>query len=155
MERYAIAMHLEIVTIIDHATTRVLVAEEPGEVDHVGRPFVYGFAAYSDEALINAKYVYYVYVKTPYRQGRKRHHMAKGYGAILLEACGVDVARPFEYACRTSYCDTLASKIPLATFDPLPARYLEPPTHEQRSQVPAAAVTAQAIRANERVTRGR
>lgn len=137
MATYADVMHREIERIIEHRTTRVLVAAEPGEVDHEGRPFLYGFGAFSAEVLVGAKYVYYIYVKTPYRQGKARHGLHLGYAAQLLAAHGIDPAKPFAYACRTSYCDTLARKIPLATFDPFPARYLE--THEQRTSQATAA----------------
>lgn len=138
MATYADVMHREIARIIDHPTTRVLVADEPGETDHEGRPFLYGFGAFGPEWL-GTPYIYYLYVKTPYRQGRKRLKLPMGYAAQILGAHGVDHRRPFAYACKTLYCDQLASKIPLATFDPLPARYLE--TNEQRTSQASAVRT--------------
>ncbi len=150
METYADVMHREIARIIDHPTSCVLVAEEPGEVDDKGRPFVYAFGAFRNgvhpAVLSRVPYVYYVYVKAPYRQGRKRLGMTTGYAALLLGAYGIDPARPFTYACRTSYCDTLASKMPRAAFDHLPARYLE--HHGPEQAEPATdQPTSQAVRA--------
>lgn len=114
MDTWADVMHREINAILDRPSTAVTVAHEPGETDHVGRPFLYGFIA----ALKRPDpYVLYAYVKAPYRRQR--------IAARLFAAAGVDPKRPFGYACRTGYCDQLAAKIPAASFNPLPARYQE------------------------------
>lgn len=126
MARYADVMHTEIARIIDHPSTLTLVAEQPGETDEEGRPFLYGFvAAAARHRPESPPYVYYVYVKSPYRRGKERHGMAKGYGQQLLEAVGCKPRAPFRYACQTSISLQLAAKIPLGEWDPLPARYLE------------------------------
>lgn len=145
METYAEVMHCEIGRVLAHPTTLALVAEEPGETDHAGRPFLYGFvvARQGDVSIPTVArsvvgprrggrrkplpYLYYVYVKTAYRRGRERYGLSKGYAAQLFEAAGIDPARPFAYACQTAECFTLATKIPLGEFNPLPARYLETP----------------------------
>lgn len=127
MESWATVMHSEILTVLNRRDTRVIVAHEPGETDEKGRPFLYGYIATRDGG---DPYVYYVYVKSPYRRGKEKWGLAVGYGRALFSAAGIDPLRPFEYACPTSYCRQLASKIPLAEPNTLKARF----THEQRSR---------------------
>lgn len=122
MRRWADVMHAEINGAIDHPAVSTLVAEHPGETDHMGRPFLYGFIAWS-VSLVDAPYVFYVYVKNPYRRGKEKG-MAQGYAAQLFAAAGIDPRAPFSYACSTGMCVQLARKIPLARFDSLPGRYL-------------------------------
>lgn len=124
MDGYAAVMHAQIDAILARASTAVTVAHEPGEVDHEGRPFLYGFIATRTD--LAAPYVYYVFVKSAYRRGRTRHQLELGHGAALFAAVGIDPRCPFGYACRTSYCDELATKIPQAVWDPLPGRYPNP-----------------------------
>lgn len=129
MRDYADVMHGQIDSILSHQSTSVLVAEEEGELDHMGRSFLYGFLAFHRDlnhyklcdvdkhaSRASHPYVYYVYVKSPYRGSR--------YASRLFAAAGIDPSKMFAYACRTPYCADLASKIPLAQFNPLPARYL-------------------------------
>lgn len=128
MRDYADIMHGQIDSILSHQSTSVLVAEEEGESDHMGRSFLYGFLAFhrdlnhyvmrsaDNDTKTSHPYVYYVYVKSPYRGSH--------YASRLFAAAGIDVSKMFAYACRTPYCADLASKIPLAQFNPLPARYL-------------------------------
>jgi len=125
MASYSDVMHREIARIIDHETTLTLVAEEPGETVDSGKPFLYGFIAARPP-----DYVYYVYVKAPYREGRRKFNLPQGYAEQLLRACRIEPTRHFSYACRTAYCSELSAKIPLAEFNPLPARYLE--HHDRR-----------------------
>lgn len=126
MRNYADVMHREIAIVLDHPSTLTLVAEQPGETDEEGRPFLYGFvSAASRHRPESPPYVYYVYVKSPYRRGKERHQLDKGYGQLLLEAAGVRPRTPFRYGYQTSMSLQLASKIPLGEWDPLPARYLE------------------------------
>ena len=143
MDTYADVMHREIDRILDHPSTRTIVADEPGETDHEGRPFLYGFVCVRDLDVAVARltlrasaaaaddcgpvranpYVYYVYVKRPYRRGL-HNGLPQAMGTELFRAAGVDPRRPFEYGCHTSYCSQLSRKIPRAQFNPLPARYL-------------------------------
>lgn len=130
MHAYAAIMHPVIESILDHPTTRVLVAEAPGDVDHEGRPFLYGFIAYREP-----RYVYYAFVKSEFRRGRSRFGLESGYGRQLMTAAGIDPERAFEYACHTKFITDLrgrmvggvqitSNKLPHATFNPLPARFL-------------------------------
>lgn len=123
MASYADVMHREIGLILDHCSTQTIVAEEPGETDHLGRPFLYGFVARHAIAAPDP-YVYYVYVKTPYRRGAIKG-LPQGYATRLFAAAGIDPRKRFVYACHTSYCTELARKIPLAELNTLPARFLE------------------------------
>lgn len=128
MRHYADVMHREIALVLDHPTTLTLVAEQPGEIDEHGRPFLYGFVSVAGRSKPDsAPYVYYVYVKSPYRRGKERHGMDRGYGRQLLDAVGVRSCSPLRYAYQTSMSLQLAAKIPLGEWDPLPARYLERP----------------------------
>lgn len=121
MHAYAAIMHPVIESILDHRTTRVLVAEAPGEVDDKARPFLYGFLVYREP-----RYVYYAFVKSEFRRGRERYQLEQGYGRQLMAAAGIDPARSFEYACHTNFATDLrdAGKLPHATFNPMPARFL-------------------------------
>lgn len=125
MRTYADVMHREIKLILDHPTTLTLVAAEPDDLDERGRQFLYGFVALRRHIERERPYVYYVYVKSPYRQGRKRFSLEFGYATQLFRAAGVEARRPFGYAFETGWCSTLASKIPLGEWNPLHARYLE------------------------------
>lgn len=122
MDTYATVMHAQIDALLDRPNARTLVAHEPGEFDDRGRPFLYGFVATLAAA---TPYVLYVYVKAPYRRGKAKHGLSRGIATMLFEAAGVDPVRPFAYACKTSYVSDLARKIPLAEWDPMPARYKE------------------------------
>lgn len=122
MRRWASVMHPEINATIDHPAVATLVAEEVGELDHLGRPFLYGFIAWS-RTLTALPYVFYVYVKNPYRRGKQKG-LAQGCAAQLFAAAGIDPSKPFLYGCATGACAQLARKIPLARFDPLPGRFL-------------------------------
>jgi hypothetical protein len=124
MATYADVMHREVRRILDHPTTLVLVAAEPDELDERGRQFLYGFVAVRQHMATTEPYVYYVYVKSPYREGRSKG-LGVGYATQLLRAAGVDPRRSFGYAFKTGMCATLASKIPLGEWNPMPARYLE------------------------------
>lgn len=123
MAGYADVMHREVARILDHPSTLTLVAEEPGEVDHEGRPFLYGFLSVRrpDSEM---PYVYYAYVKTAYRRGKARHGLGRGVASLLFAAAGIDPRKPFAYACATKFSETLEREIPRAEFNPLPARYL-------------------------------
>lgn len=125
MASWADIMHRQIVRIISHPAVTTLVAYEPGVTDHKGRAFLYGFLTCATQQTV--PYVYYVYVKSPYREGKRRFQLTKGHAELLFEAAGIDPRAPFAYACHTPTVSDLARKIPLAELNPLPARYLESP----------------------------
>lgn len=133
MPDYAAIMHPIVNGILDHPTTRVIVAEQPGETDHEERAFLYGFIVF---AASPARYVYYLFVKGEFRRGETRYELARGFGRQLMAAAGIDPARAFEYACHTSDITELrdAGKLPHATFNPMPARFLHVPEEEQRAR---------------------
>lgn len=131
MSRWATVMHREVAAILDHPTTRTLVAEEPGEVDDKGQPFLYGFLVWCELSGAIAglppqglPYVYYVFVKTAFRRGRERLGLERGIAAQLFAAAGINPRAPFMYACSTDMLGAMARKIPLAEFNALPARFL-------------------------------
>ena len=95
--RWAKVMHPEIEEIIDHPSTSVIMACEPGELDHLQREFLYGFIA----TRAGAPYVYYCYVKLPYR--------GRGIARQLFAAAGIDPAGEFRYACQTPAVDALVA----------------------------------------------
>jgi hypothetical protein len=127
MRTYADVMHRQIAEVLARPSTVVTVAYEPGEIVETPagpRPFAYGFLAQRTD--LAAPYVYYVYVKAPYREGRRRLGLELGHAAALFEAAGIDPRSPFRFACRTVIGDQLARKVPLAEWDPLPARFERP-----------------------------
>ena len=140
MASYAVVMHGQIEAILRRPSTRVIVAEEPGETVDGVRPYLYGFVAVRTD--LPLPFVYYVYVKQQFRRARTRLDLEQGYATQLLAAAGVDPMRPFSYGFRTATGDVLTMdrwrdgeivvprKIPRASWDPLPARYEEP--DEQR-----------------------
>lgn len=80
-------------------------------VDQGTRDTYYGFVC----ADPTDAYLFYVYVKEAYRR--------LGYARALLSAVGLDVARPFRYACRTRTAPRLERVWPLAQWDPVGVRY--------------------------------
>jgi hypothetical protein len=101
--RWAEVMHREIGAILDAKDTSVIVACEPGELDHEGREFLYGFIA---TRKTGAPYVYYVYVKLAYRLAA---HPERPYriGRRLFAAAGVDPAEPFTFAPPTAIAEQI------------------------------------------------
>lgn len=97
-KRWAAVMHPEIEAILNAPTTSTLVAYEPGELDHEGRQFLYGFIA----TRTGRPYVYYCYVKKPYRHPRK-FRIARQ----LFAAADTDPTVPFGFACRTGIGDRI------------------------------------------------
>ena len=130
MKRYASVMHVEVADIIDNPRVTTTVAYEPGETIDGTKPLLYGFVTVGDEpAMISGRHVphvFYAYVRAPYRRAAQRFGLPAGYATQLLAVAGVDPARPFLYACRTPILAELERKIPLAEFNPLPARFMEP-----------------------------
>lgn len=143
METWASVMHREVERIIDHPAVKTLVAWSPaaGVSWSPADDFLYGFIAYAHSPY--HPYVYYVAVKTPYRRGRSRLGLPAGFAEQLFAAAGIDPRKPFRYACKTPYVSELHAKIPLADYDPLPARFLRyphehtQPRTEERNASPA------------------
>lgn len=137
MSRWAYTMHLEIEAILRRPGTAVIVAEEPGEqieTDSGPRPWLYGFIATREDLSTPVPYVYYCYVKGPFRRARARLNLEQGYATQLFAAAGIDPTKPFLYASRTSSSEALLDRIPRAEWDPLPARYEEPNEREQEAR---------------------
>jgi len=124
MDTYADVMHAEIEQILARPSTQVIVAHEPGETIDGGRPFLYGFIVRRIGG--QRPYVYYVFVKHFYRRGGKRHALDVGHARGLFAAAGINPLAPFSYMCRTLWSDRLATKIPLAEWNPIAGRYEEP-----------------------------
>lgn len=100
---------------------QTLVAYEKDDPD-----FLYGFviADPTEQAIPNKDVnsfhywpalVLFVFVKVNFRK--------EGIARRLFEAVGVDISKPFLYACNTVTASRLASKVPLAKFNPLAARF--------------------------------
>jgi hypothetical protein len=69
--------------------------------------------------------VLFVFVKQNFRRAGYQNgvRVGDGIGRQLFSAVGVDVTKPFLYACNTVTASRLASKAPLAKFNPLAARF--------------------------------
>lgn len=59
--------------------------------------------------------VLFVFVKQNYRR--------EGIARSLFDAVGVDISKPFLFGCNTVTASRLTSKVPLAKFNPLVARF--------------------------------
>jgi hypothetical protein len=130
-------MHSEIRRIVEQPEVTTLVAYEPGELDHLGRPFLYGFITF--RLTESEPYVFYVYTKAAFRNGQSKG-WPKGIASQLFDAAEIDPGEPFAYACRTAYCVRLSHKVPRAEWNPLPARYATSPesSHEPEAATEAA-----------------
>lgn len=108
---------------------RTIVAYEAGDPD-----FTYGFivADPTDQRVRQRDgsvhwwpaLVLFVYTKQNYRK--------EGVARGLFAAAGVDPAKPFLYGCNTEMASRLSSKVPLARFNPLVARFPKE-NHEPRN----------------------
>jgi hypothetical protein len=131
MSRWSTIMHTEIGCLIDRSSVTTIVAYEPGEYIETirgPRPFHYGFLSIGEPVETSRgwlPYVLYCYVKSGFRRGRERFSLERGYAAQLFAYVGIDPRDPFVYACSTGVVADLAAKIPLAEFNPLPARFQE------------------------------
>ena len=103
-KRWAKVMHPEIGGILDAPNTRTIVACEPGEVDHEGREFLYGFIAVRSTG---EPHVYYCYVKRPYRYPNRFNGERLRVGRLLFEAVGIDPREPFTFAAGTAIGDEI------------------------------------------------
>lgn len=110
MDDWATVMHRQIAKVLDRLSTTTIVAHSAGDEDHLR-----GFIA---ARLAPAPYVYYLFVKEPYRRA--------GHARELFAAAGIDPEMPFAYACKTAWTARLRDKIPAAQYDPLNVRFPEP-----------------------------
>jgi hypothetical protein len=105
--------------LLRRPNVQTIVAYETDDPDRIAD--LYGYIAF--DATAKPPIVFYVFVKEYYR-GNK---LARG----LFQAAGIDLKRPFVYACTTGIVSKIAyaRKIPLAKWDPLVARF---GTHDNR-----------------------
>lgn len=115
-EDYPEVMHRAIGKLLARPGARAIVAYEPPD-------FLYGFIA--GDVSGPTPVVWYVYVKGPYRSEARPGGSRVGprHARGLFRALGVDPARQFLYACRTSVVSRVTHKIPNAKFVPAAARY--------------------------------
>lgn len=64
---------------------------------------------------VDQPYVFYCFVKKDYRR--------RGIARALFRAAGVDPRKPFTFACKVPLVRRLERLIPMARFNPLPARF--------------------------------
>ncbi len=105
---WAMVMHRQIDRVLDRASARSILCFEgssPG--------FLYGWIAGDTSGPMPI--VYFVHVKAPFQRN--------GLARQLLQQLGIDAKKPFEYMCRTADLLFLKDKIPLATYNPLEARF--------------------------------
>lgn len=107
---------------IDHPSIKTLLAYEKDDPDFLygwvcADPSVQSIPDKSGSVHYWPALVLYVYVKQSYRK--------EGVARRLFQAVGVDVSKPFLYASNTVTASRIASKVPLARFNPLAARYME------------------------------
>lgn len=120
MASYHSIMWAQVERYIDRPDVRTVVACESKDPS-----FLYGFICADPTPQVEIldggrqkswpAMVLYVFVKAGYR----RSGIARG----LFDAVGVDPSRPFLYACKTPIVGRVATKIPLAKWNPLVARF--------------------------------
>lgn len=131
MVRWSSIMHVEIGALIDRPEVTTIVAYQPGEYIATlrgPRPFHYGFIAIAPPVETprgELPHVLYCYVKSGFRRARERFGLERGYASQLFAHVGIDPRAPFVYACSTGVVADLVARVPLAEFNPLPARFLE------------------------------
>lgn len=120
---WADVMHAQIVKLLERPDVRTLVACENKDPD-----FLYGFIC-GDTAEsewrrhLGMPVIHYVFVKAPYRKEQRAR--------ALFEALGVDPTKSFAYSCQTATLSRIGSKVPLARWFPIVARYQTPPPKER------------------------
>ncbi len=113
MAIYAKQKHEEVNVHLDRTGVQTIVAE--GSVLAGFVTFERDARLFDDRGWANADYVFYVYVASFFRK--------RGVARDLFRAAGIDPASRFHYACRTHGSWELRSKIPLAHYSPMYARY--------------------------------
>lgn len=120
MEDWPRIMAEQIEKVLDRPYVRTFVAYNPDAEPGVGD--LHGFIVSEPDEL--PPIVYYAYVSLPFR----RSHIARG----LFRAAEIDPSLPFSYVCSTPIIPHLSSKIPLARWRPIPARYSK--EHRKREE---------------------
>lgn len=110
MDDWADVMRPQIEKILDRPID-VIVAYETEDTEALAD--LIGWIGF--EKLPDGPYVYYVYVKYPYRN--------QGVATALFKAAGINPKKPFSYACSTRHVRELSTKIPLARWQPMIARH--------------------------------
>ena len=108
MERFWDCMWPEVESLMNRKGTRTMVAvnrDDPSQY--------FGFITADPTA--SPPVVHYVCVKGPHRKW--------GYAKALFEAIGIDPKKQFDYTYRTPLVFHLAHKIPLASHQPMLARF--------------------------------
>lgn len=123
---WADVMHDQIRKLLVRPCVRTMVGFEKKDPT-----FLYGFICGDTtenpwRARLGIPTVFYVYVKGTYRR--------RGFARDLFTALGVDPAAAFVAACKTQTSSRIASKTPLARWDPLVARYPDPPPEERNDR---------------------
>lgn len=116
MESWYPSMEPELKKLLNRKASRTLVAcgdDDPS--------FLYGFIC--GEPSQPVPLVHYVFVKQPYRRWKDK----PGIASRLFAALGVDPRTPFDYTYSTFMVRRLESKIPLARWQRMLARF--PPGH--------------------------
>lgn len=96
---------------VDRPHTLTIVAHNPDDPDPIAD--LYGFICCEPDE--HPPIVYYVYVKEAYRK--------QGIARSLFHAAGIKPTGRFEYLCSTPVVPYLQTKIPLAAWRPVRARY--------------------------------
>lgn len=119
---WALVMHRQIDRVLDRANCRAILCFEASSPT-----FLYGWIA--GDVSPPKPIVYFVHVKPGFQRS--------GLARQLLGQLGIDPAKPFEYMCRTDDLLILKDKIPLATYNPLEARFpRETKTNTRRDRWP-------------------
>jgi hypothetical protein len=110
-EDWSTVMHPQFAKVLARRDARTIVAYE-----RTDPTFFYGWVA-GDTTDIYPPYVFYAYVKEPFRR--------LGVARALFDRLGVDLFAPLAYACHTPAAAAMrdAGKIPRARHKPLVARF--------------------------------
>lgn len=107
-ESWPHVMHPELERILDRDGVRAVIACERDDPD-----YFYGWAAGDTSG--RTPVLYYVYVKEPFRR--------TGVARRLFAAIGIDPSQYFIYVCRGPSYRQVASRYPLAKYNPNEVRF--------------------------------
>lgn len=121
MDHWSELMHPQLARYLDRDDVRTIVAVGTKRKSSLVYGFIVADTTPQQELVDNREtrewpaLVYYVYVKAAYRK--------MGIARGLFEAVGIDPRSRFLYACKTPVVAHVASKLPLAKYNPLVARF--------------------------------